>query len=66
MMATASATCSQAVAPKNTPWVHDTPACSPIMAKWMPAAPRSSAAMDHRRTSPIEVARDGRRSASRW
>ena len=42
---------------KNVPCVHDTPACSPIMAKWMAAAPSISPAIVYRSTGPVVVPR---------
>ena len=38
-IASANASWSQATTPKKTPCVHETPACSPIVPKWIPAAP---------------------------
>ena len=55
----ASMTCTHAANPKNRPWVHDTPACSPIAAKWIPAAPSISNAIDHRSTQATEMVRPG-------
>ena len=58
----ASMTWAHAVNPKKRPCVHDTPACSPIAAKWMPAAPSSSNAIDHRSThATANRAASGRR-----
>ena len=48
MMATAHASCSQAVAAKKAPWYHVRLKWSPITAKWMPAAPSDSIARPQR------------------
>ncbi len=56
MMAPASASWSQATTPKKMPCVQETPACSPIMAKWIPAAPRRRPATIHPSTGPTVVA----------
>ena len=50
-------TWSHATTAKNVPCVQDTPACSPIMAKWMPAAPSIRPAIVYRNTGPTVVPR---------
>ena len=54
-IATASASWSQATTPKKTPCVHETPACSPIIPKWIPAAPSRRPATTQLSTVPIVV-----------
>ena len=51
---------SHAHTAKKSPWVHETPACSPITPKWIAAAPTMSPATVHRSTAPIVVARGPR------
>ena len=55
----ARTTWTHATMPKKRPWVHDTPACSPMAAKWMPAAPSISSAIDQRITHPMVMVRLG-------
>ncbi len=51
-------------AAKKSPWVHETPACSPIAPKWIAADPTMSPATVHRSTAPIVVGRGPRGARS--
>ena len=51
----ASPSCNQPAVAKKRPCVHETPACSPIMAKWIAPEPSIIAATTHRSTVPTLV-----------